>query len=815
MSAAFAGEVRQALARIARSPGFTCAAVLSLALAIGANVTVFTVIDRVLVNPLPYPESGRLITLDFAMPSRNISGFNSITSRMYFQFVERARTLSGVTAYRTEDRTLTGGGTPERVRVARTTPSLVPVLRVRPAIGRWFSNDEGAPGGAAAVVLSHGLWTRRYGADPAILGQALTVNGIAMTVIGVMPASFAFPDPDVQLWVPEPWSAATGADSYSYTGVARLQDGVTVDAARSELTTVVRALHAASPGNGYNLLVATGPSLQQATIGQVASALWTLLVAAAIVLLVACANIANLFLVRSDGRQREIGVRRALGAGRRSIAAYFFAESAWLSTAGGVIGFTLAWAGIRLLVAFAPATLPRLNEIALTPFSVAFTLILIVVSTLVFGAVPLVRLRSDDAPIQHAERGAAASHGRHFVRQVLVAGQIALALVLLVAAGLLLQSFQHLRAVDPGFDSSSTLTFQIGLPARDYSNRQRIVATHQAILDRLSALPGVTSASVTNCVPLSGRGFCGGAPLFLEGDGARPGAGRPIVAIRPVAGSFFETMGMRVLQGRTITRRDVEDNALVAVVNDTFVRVGLANQNPIGKRVRLGPHVAAGPDVWFTIIGVVATTPTISLGESTPAPKMYTPMFAGRDVWPALDVMTYVVRTTSSPLAIAPSARAAVAAVDSTLALAQVRTLQSFLDTAMAQRAFTMVLVAIASTTAVLLGLVGVYGVMSYIVSQRKAEIGVRLALGAEPRWITHMIVGQGGIVAVVGVIIGLTIAVAGGPAIASLLYRVSPHDPAVLTTTAIALMTAALMASWLAARRAASIDPVVMLRGE
>jgi putative ABC transport system permease protein len=274
-------------------------------------------------------------------------------------------------------------------------------------------------------------------------------------------------------------------------------------------------------------------------------------------------------------------------------------------------------------------------------------------------------------------------------------------------------------------------------------------------------------------------------------------------------------MGIRVLRGRTITRRDIEDNALVAVVNETFVRVGLPSQDPIGKRVRLGPHAAAGPDVWFTIIGVVATTPTVSLGESTPAPKMYTPMFGGRDVWPALDVMTYVVRTAAPPLEMTPSVRAAVAAVDPTLALAQVRTLQSFLAGAMSQRAFTMVLVVIASTTALLLGLIGVYGVMSYIVSQRTAEIGVRLALGAEPRRITHMIVAQGGVVAIVGVAIGLIIAFAGGPTIASLLYRVSPRDPAVFATTAIALTTAALMASWLAAKRAASIDPVVTLRGE
>jgi predicted permease len=808
-------ELRHAFARLRRSPGFTFAAVLSLALAIGANVTVFTVVERVVLNPLPYPDSRRLVMLDFSMPSRNIAaGFNSMTTRQYFHYSARSRTLSALAVYRTEDRTITGQGTPERIRVARTTPSLAAVLRVAPEAGGWLPNDK-ARDAAPAAVLSHGLWNRRYGADPGVVGRSVVLNGVATTIVGVMPASFAFPDARVDAWVSESFPATIGDDSYSFTGVARLKDGITLDAVRAEVNRLSNELDVVAPGNGYKFIFSTALPLHEFTVGPISSALWILLASSAVVLLVACANIANLFLVRSEVRQREIAVRRALGAGTAGVAGYFLAESALLSTAGGLLGLLGAWYGAQLLVAFGPEGLPRLQEVHLAPIHAVFTLGLTALAGLTFGLVPLVRIGLTQQPLHDSSRGTTISRRSRRTRQFLMAGQVALALVLLVASGLLFRSFVRLRAVDPGFNPASALTFQIGLPRSDYADRERIVRTHQAILDRLSHMPGVTSASAVNCVPLSGRGFCGGAPLFKEGERVLPGgdAIRPIIAIRPVAASFFEAMGMPLVLGRSITQTDIDTSDPVAVVNDTLARLAFPGENPLGKRIRLGPHVRA--NLWFTIVGVVKTTPTFALGETRPAPKMYVPMFATRDVWPAVDTMTFVVRTSVPPIELAAAARAAARTVDPNLALAEMRTLQDLVDAAAAPRAFTMVLIVIAASAALLLGVVGIYGVMSYNVSQRTKEIGVRLALGAEPATVMSMVVRQGGTVVFGGIAAGLATSFAGGRLISSLLYNVAPHDPAVFAVTTALLLAVALVACWLPARRAASVDPLVALRAE
>lgn len=806
-------ELRHAFGRLRRSPGFTIAAVLSLALAIGANVAIFAVVERVVLNPLPYPDSGRLVMLDFSMKTRNVpAGFNSMTARQYFAYSDRSQTMAALAVYRTEDRTLTGAGIPERIRVARTTPSLSSVLRVSPEVGSWLP-VQARRGGTPVAVLSHGLWMRRYNGDTGMVGRGVTLNGVAATVVGVMPATFAFPDARVDAWINEVFAPEAGGDSYSFTGVARLKDGVSLETMRAEVDAMSRAMHADAPGNGYDLIGSTATPLHEFTVGQIAPALWTLLGSAVVVLLVACANLANLFLVRSEARQREIAVRRALGASTGGISTYFLAESALLSAAGGSAGLVLAWYGTSLLVAFGPASLPRLEEVRLASVHGLFAFALTAFATVAFGIVPMLRLGTSHQPLHDSTRGASATRTSHRARQLLMGGQVALALVLLVASGLLFRSFVRLRAVDPGFNPSSALTFQVGLPQSDYPDRERIVRTHQAILDRLSALPGVTTTSAVNCVPLSGRGFCGGAPFFTEGESAAAAAVRPIVAIRPVAAAFFETMGMPLVAGRGIARTDIDTNEPVAVVNDTLSRLAFPGENPLGKRIRLGPHVRA--NLWFTIVGVVKTTPTIALTEARPVPKMYVPMFATRSVWPAVDVMTYVVRTAVPPATLTAAARAAVKAIDPNLALADVRTLQDHLDASAAPRAFTMVLIVIAASTALLLGVVGIYGVMSYVVSQRTNEIGVRIALGAEPDGVTRMIVRQGGIVALGGIVVGLAAALAGGQAISSLLYQVSPRDPQVFGVVTLGLLCVALAACWMPARRAARVDPMVALRSE
>jgi putative ABC transport system permease protein len=533
-----------------------------------------------------------------------------------------------------------------------------------------------------------------------------------------------------------------------------------------------------------------------------------------LVLVVACANVANLFLVRSEARQREVAVRRALGAGRLGIASYFLAESALLSFVGGMVGLGIAWGVTRVLASLGPTILPRLDEVRLDGFVIAFTLALSALTALAFGAIPLLRVPPLSTSLHQHGRGNTASRGRYHARHVLMGAQIALALVLVVGSGLMVRSFQKLRTLDPGFDSTSALTFSIGLPNSEYPTRRQAVAAHHAIIDRLSTLPGVTAVSASTCLPLSGA--CFGNGVGVEGrtiDGSTPG---PIGLFRAVAGGFVEAMGMRLLRGRSIDRGDIERSAPIVVVNKTFADVVFPNQDPIGQRIKQSQRA---PD-WLTIVGIVSNTSTFSLAE-TPFNLVFMPMsLAGGPEIPAqmligpnVATMSYVVRSATPASDLVATVRSAIGEVDVNLALAQVQTLQAILDRASVQMGFTMVLIAIAAGVALTLGVVGIYGVMSYVVSQRTGEIGVRLALGAEPGSIAGMIVRQGGAVALAGITIGLAAAFAGSRFIASLLYGVSPRDPGVFAVTTLTLLGVALLACWLPARRASRLSPLEALR--
>lgn len=817
-------EIRQATRRLMRSPAFTLASVLTLALAIGANASIFAVVQRVVLNPLPYPESDQLIELDHGALTLNLPSGFGITLGLYYLYADRSRALDGIALHRTEDLTLTGDGDPERLRVSRATPSLASVLRVRPALGRWFTDEEGAPGAAPAVVLSHGLWARRYGGDPGMLGRPVMLEGVPAEVVGIMPASHAFPDPRVDVWLAEQVTRTTGFGLWNYEGVARLRDGATIEDARAELKGLIADLPQAYPSDPLALanaetgLIAIATTLKGATIGNIARTLWILLASVGLVLVVACANVTNLFLVRSEARQREVAIRQALGASRLRLARYFVAESAVLSVAGGALGLALAWGAVRLLVGFGPDTLPRLQEIRLDGIVVAFTFALTSVAAVVFGTLPLCRgIRFADS-LHESGRGNTASPGRHRTRQLLMGAQIALALVLLVSSGLIVRSFQKLRAFDPGFDPASALTFSLGLADREYRTVAAAVAAHHAILERLAAFPGVTRVSATSCLPLAGG--CSGSTLRVEGRVYPRGTMPPVALLRAVAGDYFQAMGIRLLRGRGIDRGDVERNEPVVVVNQALVDRMFPNQDPINQRVASN---RSSDLTWLTIVGVVSNTPVRALAEANPLPQVYMPMsIAGGPgipksnlAGPDIAVMSYVVRSATPPSRLLPSVRRAIDAVDTKLAIAQVRTLQDVLDRASAQMAFTMVLLAIAAGVALVLGAIGVYGVMSYIVSQRSGEIGVRLALGAEPGSVARMIVRQGGLVAFAGVTVGLAAAFAASRLIESLLYDVSPRDPGVFAATSLALSGVALIACWLPARRAARLSPLEALRTE
>jgi predicted permease len=812
-------EIWQAARRLVRTPLFTLTAAFTLALAIAANASIFTVVNRVVVSPLPYAQSDRLIALDYGLPARNIaSGLNSMAWQLYFHLVDHARTLQHVAVYNTRAGTLTGSGIPERLLITLATPSLASVLSVQPEIGRWFIESEGVTGAAPAAVLSHGLWVRRFGADRSIVGRSITFDGVPTEVIGVMPATFSFPSTQTDMWMAAQSTRANASFLFTLNGVARLQDGASVESARAEITALISDLSRIVP-NQTGLVSAAIP-LQESLIGRIARALWTLMAAVALVLLVACANVANLFLVRSETRQREVAIRRALGAGRRSVARYFFAESALLSLAGGVLGFALAWLSIQLLVAFGPTSMPRLDEVRLDIVTVGFTIGLTIVATVVFGVIPVFRLAPVARTLHENGRSQSPTRGSHRARQFLMGAQVALALVLLVASGLMVRSFQKLRAVDPGFNPASTLTFSIGLPQTKYQTRQAAADVHTNILDRLSALPGVSNASATTCLPLAGP--CFGNGLRVEGEVPDPTRPRPFVFFRGVGAGYLEAMGMRVLRGRGIDRHDVDQRESVIVVNKAFADTYFPGKDPIDQRVKSGtPPSSQPPAPWLRIVGVVDNTPTIALGERTPWLQMFMPMsIAGGPeiprealIGPDVTSMSFVVRTTASATDMTNAVRQAVDGVDPDLALAQVRTLEEIVDRASDQMTFTMVLLTIAAAVALLLGIIGIYGVVSYIVAQRTGEIGVRLAMGAEPRAVAGMILRQGGIVTLVGVAVGLTAALAGSRLIQSLLYGVGPRDPVIFVVTTLALLAIAMLACWLPARRAARLSPLEALR--
>ena len=768
------------------------------------------------------------------MPRVATQRFAALPQGLYLDYAERARTLAAVAAYQPGEMTLTGNGDPERVAVARVTRSLHGVLQVSPQIGRWFTADEDTSGGPQVAILSHGLWSRRFARDPTIVGRTIALNGASMAVVGVMPRSFAFPDSRVVVWMPEPLTRAAGFGLFTHGAVARLRDGATIADARNDLDALIAGLPQTFPGSTLALSLARGSepmrstaiSLKEATVGEVERALWILMGSVGVVLLVACANVANLFLARSEVRRREVAVRQALGAGRAALVRFFLAESALLTLGGAMLGVTLAWVAVRLLVTSAPATLPRLEEIRLTGISFAFTFGLSIVTAVAFAAAPMLQRVPLLTTLHESGRGTSSSPRRHRARQVLMAAQTALALVLLVASGLLIRSFQHLRSVDPGFDAGTALTFRVGLPARTYADRDAAVAAHGAIIDRLKALPEAAGVSAATCLPL--EGVCFGNSIFLDDgrDRARPpqtNQPRPVVSFRAVAANYFEVMGMRPMRGRMLSADDVDFGRSNVVVNQRFADAYFGGQDPIGKRIASSRPPSLPPPAWLTVVGIVANTPSVALAEPAALPAVYMLMSIASGpgipqallVGPDVSTMNFVVRAKSLPVGMIPAIRRALDSVDPELALADARTLASVLDGASSQMAFTMALVAIAGGITLLLGLVGIYGVTSYIVSQRTGEIGVRLALGADPRAVAAMILTQGGRVVIAGAVVGLATAAAGSRVIESVLYGVRPRDPSVFATATLLLVGVALLACWIPARRASRLSPVEALRQE
>jgi predicted permease len=799
-------ELRFAARALTKRRGYAAAAAFTLALGIGANVAIFSVVNAVLLRPLPYPESDRIVTIHHHAPGINLPELQS-SPGLIDLYRESSRTLTHVAGYEIRQANLTGSGRPERVRVLAVPPEFFDALAFGPALGRAFAESDAQQNSPAVGILTHALWQSRFGADPAIVGRQAQVDGRSMQIVGVMPSYFSFPDPEARLLVPLWLDPARGFGTFGIHTIARLAPDTSVDAARQEVITIQRQIPVRFPDLTQETLdrfrwAVTLERLRDRIVRDVAAPLWILLGSVGFVLLIAGANVANLFLVRAESRRREMAMRAALGGSRSRIAVTFLAESLLLAAAGSVLGWFLAAVGIRTLVKFGPPQLPRLNEITVDLTTIAFAAILGLAAGVVVGAVPLGGLarRSFARVLRDGGRGMTAGRQQHRLRHLLIVGQVAMALVLLVGSGLMLRSVARLSAVDPGFRPRGLLTAGVSIGRQP--DRARTATLYRRILDEVAGLPGVTAVGASNSLPIEATGM-NGSSFAIE---SRPRAENdlpPVTMYAVVSAGFFETVGIPIVAGRAPTADDGVPGRTSMWVNQSFARRFLDNR-AIGERIRL-------EETWLEIVGVVGDVRTFGLREDV-RPMAYlsvgTPIRAV-----ALDVMQVVVRSAVPPSTLASALRAAVDRIDPSIPLMRVRTMDEIISASLARIAFTMTLLIIAAVVALLLGLVGLYGVISYIVSQRTQEIGVRLALGAQPGDVRALVLRQGLGVALGGVVLGLGLAAIATRVMGSLLFEVPTYDPLTFAGATLALTAVSALAIYLPARRAAAIDPLAALR--
>jgi len=817
--------LRRAVRGLRRHPGFTAAAVLTLALGIGATSAIFSVVYGVLIKPLPYPDPDELVSVRHTAVGHpyGVAG-NTLGSAdsMYVTYRDENRVFEHVGLWGANERTLTGVGEPERIATLAVTHGTLQTLGVQPVLGRWFSDAEHTPAaeGPDSVILSHAFWQRRFGGDESALGRTLSLDFRPSQVVGIMPAGFRFlnltPQPDV--------ISASRIDASQLTlgnlnskGLARLKDGATVAEANADVARMLSIWIDAWPAGGrsreavadWRVAPALRP-LKDDVVGDVAGMLWLLMGAVGAVLLIACANIANLLLVRADARRHELAIRAALGASRRRIARELLSESAVLGALGGVVGLALAYAGLKLLAAYAPANLPRVEDIAVGPPVLAFAIAAALVSSLAFGSIPAVKHAfASDAPLGAGARGASASRERNRTRNTLVVVQVALALVLLVGAGLMIRTFEALTAVDPGFtDPEKIQLARIFIPPAVMREPARYNRAYRDILERIAALPGVTAAGFGD-LPLGGSGGGPGTAISVQDRPDIADESPPSVRFNSVSPGHLAALGTRLVAGRDLTWADIDETRRVVLVSENLAR-GLWGepQAALGKRIRWQSRDA--PDLWREIVGV-----TQDVHEDLyqrPPPIVYAPVSMNAD----LRAITYAIRSDRAGAeSLVNEVRQAVWANYPDLAVFEVRTMQDIYSDALARTSFMLVLLVIASAMALLLSVVGIYGVISYIVSQRSREIGIRLALGAAPPDVKRMFVRYGLAVATIGIAAGLAAAAAFSRLLTSLLFEVRPLDPATYLAVLGVLLAAVSLAAYLPARRAARLDPAETLRAE
>ena len=815
--------MKHAIRRLVHGPAFALTALVTLGAAIGANALIFSVVNGVLLKPLPFADPDTLVGVWHMAPGV-MPGPLQQSAATYLMYRENATVFRDIGLWDNGSATITGRGEPEQVETLTVTDGTLPVLGVRPAVGRMLTREDDTPGGPDVVLLTHRYWQRAFGGNTSAIGQSLMVNGRAREVIGVLPEGFHFlrTSPDVVLPL-RINRAEIHAFGFNYQGVARLKPGVTLAQANADVARLLPTLtdrFALPPGFTQKMFdeARFGPlvrPLDVDVVGDIGALLWILLGTVGLVLLVASANVANLFLVRAESRQQEFAVRLALGAGTRRIAWELLSESLLVAVLGGILGVVLAYGGIQLLVYLAPAQLPRLSEITLDPIVLAFTLALSIAAGLLFGALPVLKYARPQlaSALKDSARGSSEGRERHRARNVLVVAQVALAAVLLVASGLMVRTFLAIRDVPPGFvKPEEVLTLRLSIPEALVADAAQAARTHEQIVRRLEALAGVESVGVSSSVTMDGGSS--NDPIFVEDFPRNDGKIPPIRRFKRIGERYFETIGDPVIAGRVITWADVYNVARVVVISENLAREYWGDPaKAVGRRIRETPE-----ETWHEVIGVVGDERQD--GATQPAPAIvYWPMMTTRGPNNSPSVqrsLVYAIRSArlQSPGFLA-EVQQAVWSVNPNLPLARVRTLQQLYRESMAQTSFALVILGIAASVTLLLGLVGIYGVIAYIVSQRRREVGIRMALGARGADVQRMFVGQGMRVASLGLVVGVVAAAGLTRLLSSLLFGVSPFDPITYALVVGCLGTVALVATWLPARQATRVDPAMALRSE
>jgi len=810
-----------------RAPLFSVTVVLALTLGIGSATTIFAVVDAVLLRPLPYGHPDRLVGAWHDVPPLSLNHTQQ-TAGTYRTYKKFATTISGIGLYNEGSANVSdpdGRSDPERMAVTYTTGEVIPLLEVSPILGRTFSQAEDAPKGPNVAIISEGLWRTRFAGARDVIGKKLLVFGRSTEIIGVMPASFRFPAADTKLWLPfqlDPNDPYPGG--FSHNGIARLKPGVTVKAAERDFANVLPRIVEISPmlapGVTTKMMLEQGKPIPRLVpmrddvVGEIARTLWIVAAAAGLVLLVTCANVANLLLVRADARHRELSVRAALGAGRGRIMTHFFTEAAMLAGVSSVAAIVVAYVATRVLVAAGPAEIPRLAEVHIGATVVTFALVVAALVAVACSAIPAIRfMRADSlAGLRDGGRGGTVGSHRQRARSALVAAQMAFALLVLAASGLLLRSFERLRAVRPGFDPNGVATLWIALPSLRYPKPENIVRFYSQLTARAAQLPGVTAAGVSSRLPLMSRGT-DWDPFYVEGDVGTTTKIPPLELYSDVDAGYFAAMGIPLLAGRTfdLIERQRGDEAIISQETAIHFFHDSTGRAAIGKRFRELPS-----GTWNTVIGVVGSVRDTTL-QATPTRAVYYPQSIATDTVfrGPQSTMALVVRTSADVASTTRAMQRVIHEMDPTLPTFSVRSMREVVDASMARLAFTMMVLGVAAGVTLILGIVGLYGVIAYIVTLRTRELGVRIALGAQPRAVAAMVARQGLLLSGIGIAVGLVLVGIVARFLRSFLYEVTPTDPVTLSAAAGTLVAFALLASWIPALRASRVDPTEALRAD